>query len=122
MGRDTHHRLVTYLRNTADEYLRGIAMYDADEYDVLYLRDDLRARRFKSEVDRMVDRLNQESRAREQQAFPFGDLTGTLRTFEEAVVMHFPHTQGRGTIITLEPGVARQLNSFMHECEKRIEY
>ena len=122
MVRDTHRQLITYLRDTVDDNLRGVAVYNQDAYDVVYLRDNLRTRRFKSEVDQMIDRLQQETRAREQRAFPFGDLTGTVRSFEEAMVMHYPHTQERGTLITLDPEVGRDLNTFMHECEQRIEY
>ena len=122
MARDTHHELITYLRDTTDDYLRGVAVYNADEYDIVYLRDDLKTRRFKSEVDRMIDRLQQETRGREQRAFPFGDLTGTVRAFDEAMVMHYPHTQERGTVTTLDPEVGRDLNTFMHECAQRLDY
>ena len=122
MDEDTHNRLITYLRDHVDSSLRGVSVYDQDDYDIIYIRDDLRSKRVRSEVDQMIDRLRQETRAREQRSFPFGGLTGTLRSFEDAMVMHFPHTQDRGTLITLESEVGRDLNTFMHECEKRINY
>ncbi|WP_435175670.1 DUF7522 family protein [Halorussus sp. AFM4] len=120
MDGDTHTQLLAYLRDHVDSSLRGITVYDADNYDVIYIREDLRAERVRSEVDQMVERLRQETRVREQQSFPFGGLNGTLRSFEDAMVMHFPDTQERGTVVTLEPEVGRDLNMFMHECEKRI--
>lgn len=119
---DSHRRLLQYLKEQTDDYLRGVGVYDADDYELLYLREDLRTERVRGELDKMVTRFRQESRAREQRAFPFGELTGTVRTFEEAMVMHYPHTQERGIVVTFEPGVGRDLNTFMHECKKRIEY
>ena len=117
----THNQLVSYLKDQAGGYLRGVAIYTADEYDVVYLRDDVRSQRFENEVDAMIDRLRQESRAREHRSFPFDDLNGTVRSFGDAMVMHFPRTRERGTVITLDPGVARDLNTFMSECLQRIE-
>lgn len=122
MGDEPHRELITYLRSQAGDYLRGVATYNAEEYSVLYLRDDLRTQHFETDLDKIHDRLRYESRAREQRAFPFGPLDGTVRLFEEAMVLHYPHTQERGTVITLDPEVGRDLAAFMRECEKRIEY
>lgn len=119
---ESHRQLVDYLRNQAGDYLRGVARYDSGGHSVIYLRDNLRSRRFKSDVSQMIDRLKQETRARENRAFPFTDLHGTVRLFEEAMVMHYPHTQERGTVITLDPEVGQNLSTFMHECEERIQY
>lgn len=37
------------------------------------------------------------------------------------MVMHFPLPRERGTVITLDPGVARDLNTFMQQCLDRIQ-
>lgn len=114
-------RLTPYLREQAGEYLRGVVTYDGDEYEVQYIRDDLRTQRLKSEVDTMIERLRRESRPGERRSFPFGELNGIVRSFEEAMVMHFPSTQGRGTVVTLDPEVARQLNTFIGACLDRTD-
>ena len=119
MAEGNNEELTPYLKQTAGEYLRGVVDYDGDEYEVQYIRDDLRKARLKSEVDKMVDRLRKESRSAERRAFPFGEVNGTVRSLEKAMVMHFPDTQGRGTIVTLDPEVARQLNTFIGSCLKR---
>ena len=113
--------LVSYLKETAGDYLRGIVWYDGDEYEIRYIRDDLRTRRLQSDVDKMIDRLRGESRSRERRSFPFGEVNGTVRSFEEAMVMHFPSTQGRGTVVTLDPDAARQLNTFIGSCLERTD-
>lgn len=121
MAREDGTELTSYLKDTTGEYLRGVVSYNGNEYDIQFIRDDLRERRLKSEVDKMIDRLRQESRSREHRAFPFGNLNGTVRSFEEAMVMHFPSTQSRGTVVTLDPEVARQLNTFIGACLKRTD-
>ena len=118
-GRNT--KLTPYLKETAGEYLRGVVWYEGEEYEIRYIRDDLRTQRLKSEVDKMIDRLRRESRAGERRSFPFGEVNGTVRSFEEAMVMHFPNTQGRGTVVTFDPDVARQLNTFIGSCLDRID-
>lgn len=67
----------------------------------------------------MIDRLRRESRAGERHSFPFGEVNGIVRSFDEAMVMHFPSTQSRGTVVTLDPDVARQLNTFIGACLER---
>lgn len=113
--------LTPYLKETAGEYLRGVVSYEGEEYEIHHIRDDLRTQRLKSEVDTMIDRLRRESRPGERRAFPFGEVNGTVRSFEEAMVMHFPNTQGRGTVVTFDPDVARQLNTFIGSCLDRID-
>lgn len=120
MSGDSHQHLITFLKDQAGDYLRGVAVYNADSYETVYVRDNVRTKRFESDVDRMIDRLRQESRAREQRSFPFDDLNGIVRSFGDGMVMHFPQAQERGTVITLDPEVARQLNTFMEQCLQRI--
>ncbi|USZ69850.1 hypothetical protein NGM10_15710 (plasmid) [Halorussus salilacus] len=117
---DRDEGLIRFLRERTGECLRGVGRYDADGYEVLYVRPGLERETLDSEVERMVTHLRSESRPREVRSFPYGDLDGTVRSFEEAVVMHFPLTQERGVVVTLEPDVARQLTTFMRECIERL--
>jgi transcription initiation factor IIE alpha subunit len=120
MHRERAEDLTDFLKERVGEYLRGVGFYDADEYEVLYVRQDLRRESLKEDIDRMMDRLRQETRPKENRAFPFGELDGTVRSFEEAVVMHFPLPQEHGAVVTLDPEAARQLNDFMRECVQRL--
>jgi hypothetical protein len=108
-------RLVAFLERKAGEHLRGALVYDDDGYEVLYLRDDLRRTRRRSEVDGIVERLHDSSKGIEEAAFPFGDFHGSVRCFEEATFLHFPLDDG-GVAVSLDPGAARDLNTFAGEC------
>lgn len=121
MADENADSLTPYLKKEAGEYLRGVVSYEDTEYEIRYIRDDLRTQRLKSEVDRMIDRLRQGSRPGERRAFPFGEVNGIVRSFEEATVMHSSKTQGCGTVVTLDPEFARQLNTFIGSCLERTD-
>ena len=120
MPRERVEGLAEYLRDRTGEYLRGVGFYDAEEYEVLYVRPDLHRETLDAEIARMVEHLRNESRAREQHAFPYGGLDGTVRSFEEAIVMHFPFSQERGAVVTLDTEAARQMTDFMRECIEHL--
>ena len=113
--------LLSYLEEKVDTYHRGTIRYDGNSTDIAYLRDDLREQRMQSQVDRMLERLRPESSPREERAFPFGDLHTTVRVFDEALIMHFPTGSDRGVVVSLEPETARDMNSFIGECERCIQ-
>lgn len=119
MAGETADELIPYLQEEVGEHLRGVVRYDRTEYEIRFIRDDLRTQRLKSEVDTMIERLQRESRSTERQTFPFGEVHGTVRSFEEAMVLHLPDTHGRGTIVTLDPEVAHHLSTFISACLAR---
>lgn len=112
--------LVNYLDSRAKEYHRGTVRYKGNQTDVVYLRDDIRKVRLESQIDRMLTRLRPEASTREEQSFPFGELRTTVRVFEDAIVLHFPTGHDRGIVVSLEPETARDLNTFIGECQRRI--
>lgn len=112
--------LIDYLERKAGEYHRGTVRYDGNVNDVLHLRDDVKETRLTSEIDRMLKRMRPESSAKEERSFPFGELKATVRLFQEAIIIHFPRGYDRGIIVSLEPETARDLSTFIGECEKLL--
>lgn len=112
--------LSTYLNERVDDLLRGVAHYQQDEFEVVYLRDDIRERRHREEVKQMLARITHEGAAEEEQSFPFGHLHATLRIFDETILMHFPIENQTGVVVALEPEVAQSLNSFVGDCLNHI--
>lgn len=109
-------RLVEHLQRRVGDDLRAVLRYDEGECELVYEHERVRGGGLREDAERVISHLRQESRGREQRVFPFGELNGTVRSFEAAVVMHFPLAQARGVVVTLDPNTARQLNAFMHEC------
>lgn len=113
--------LTEFLEKRAGELLRGIARYEADASDVLYLRDDVKRQRIRSEIDRILNRVRAESSPKEERSFPFGDLHATVRVFDDATILHFPTGVNRGVVVSLEPDIAQDLNTFVRQCLEQIE-
>lgn len=113
--------LIDFLEDRAGSMHRGTARYDGDSTDVLYLRDDLREKRIRSEIDRMLNRVRSEATSKEEHSFPFGDLYATVRVFAEATVLHFPQGRDRGIVVSLELDSGQDLNTFVGRCLSQIE-
>lgn len=112
--------LIDYLEQRAGDYHRGTVRYEGNDTDVLYLREDVKETRLISQIDRMLGRLRPEASPKEERSFPFGELNATVRLFDEAILLHFPVGNDRGIVVSLEPETARDLHTFVGECEKRI--
>lgn len=112
--------LARYLDDRVDDLLRGVAHYREDEFEVVYLRDDIREQRHHDEVEQMLNRIKHEVSAKEEQSFPFGHLHATLRVFDETIFLHFPIENQTGVVVALEPEVAQSLNSFVGDCLDHI--
>lgn len=112
--------LIEYLNRRASGYHRATVRYEGDNTDIIYLRDDVRETRLSSQIDRMLRRLRPEASPKEENAFPLGDLHATVRRFDEAIILHFPTGTDRGVVVSLDPDTARDLNTFLGECAKRI--
>lgn len=113
--------LISYLGTRASEYHRRTVQYDENDTDVLHLREDLEQQRLTSQIDRMLRRLRPESTPAEERSFPFGELNATVRLFDEAIILHFPRRKDQGVVVSLEPEAARDLNTFIGECERRLQ-
>lgn len=112
--------LVRFLQHKAREYHRGTVQYDGSDIDILYLRDDIREERLLSQIDRMLKRIRPEATSTGERSFPFGDMHATVRIFDEAIILHFPTGTDTGTVVSLAPETARDLNTFIGECMRRI--
>lgn len=108
------------LQNRIGDQFRGMVKYDSTGLQIEYLRDDLEEQRLESHFDRMIQRIKPEATSAEQNAFPLGELHATLRYFDDAIVLHLPTSRRGGVIVSLDPDVARQFNSFVNSCIQEL--
>jgi hypothetical protein len=123
MSRAIAQELASYLDHRAGEALRAVGHYSEDEYEVVHLRDDLRQQYTDEEIQAIVEDLRWESFTKSSQEgqFHLGGLKCSIQAFEEGVVMHFPYDDQHGTLVSLDPGAARDLMQFIDDCLTRIE-
>lgn len=117
----TERDLVNYLEDRAGEYHQGTIRYTRDDFDILHLREDVRETYLTSRIARILRRVRPESSIDETRSFQFGELTATVRLFEEVIIIHFPRGNERGVVVSLEPETASNLSTFVSECINRIQ-
>ncbi|MFC7070091.1 hypothetical protein [Halobaculum lipolyticum] len=108
--------LVTYIANTAGRNLRGVAHYDADTF-AFELRESVDAAYDEAALRAIVDDMRVQDRAKpaHERLFSVGDLYCTLRAFDDAIMLHFPQDDERGTVVSLLPDAAPQLTDFIYD-------
>ncbi|WP_276246107.1 hypothetical protein [Haladaptatus sp. YSMS36] len=116
MYKDNAKELVSFLEQRVGGSLRAVAFYSSDTIELLHLRDDLDRERIRRSVEPGLEILRQESQLEGIGALPFEDLNATVHLFGQGVLLHFPQGVDHGTVVTLDSGVARQLNGFVKEC------
>ena len=123
MSRAIAQELASYLDQRAGDSLRAVGHYSADDYEIVYLRDDVRDRYSDADIKEIVKNLRWESFAKSthEGQYHLGSLNCSIQAFVEGVVMQFPYDDKHGTLITLDPGAARQLVAFIDDCLTRIE-
>lgn len=117
---ESTRELVGYLRQQAGPLLRGVVGYGDDGHEFVYLRDDVEETRTRAQLERMLAHFQTETREQEEAVFPFGELHGTVRCFDEAVLLHFPLERERGVIVALDADAARDLSTFAGDCLEQI--
>lgn len=122
MSREKSEALASFLRRSADQYLRCVLYYEGQEYSIIYMRDDLEGEPPEA-ADNLTWELQEMSQRGEDDNDPygFGGLRCTIRCFGEVVEMHFPFDDDRGASVTLDPQATEELYSFVGDCLTVIE-
>jgi hypothetical protein len=107
--------LVRFLRRRAGSGLRVVGLYEDDRCRLEYRRDDLeetRVREMLAEIHRnLTTGGHDETLLRER----LGSEAASVQLRESGVVLHLQNEQ-RGAIVSMERGVARNLDMFAQEC------
>lgn len=115
-------QLVQFFEDRAGTLHRGTVRYEADGIEFLHLREDINEDRLRDQIERVLARLQPEGTAEEDLAFfHLGSLEATVRVFEQAVILHFPTGRDHGVVVSLDAEAARELNTFIDECQRRLQ-
>lgn len=123
MSREAARELVAFLRERVGDHLRSVLFYDADDGELVYVRDDVREQ---YSDDQMADvvrdvRLEAIEKLHQEDLYVHGGLDCTVRCFEDAVEMHFVHDETRGTAVALDGEVFAAHNTFVGACRDIVE-
>lgn len=97
--------LVADLRENTDASLRMVFRYEGEEYDLVYVRDDVREQFPEPHLQQRVETLMMKGLGDPQSQsalHDFGELSATVRWFENALVAFFPDDEWAGVIVVLD--------------------
>src|SRR6056297_1653070 len=96
--------LTEFLRERVGDHLRSVIYYDDDGGEVLYVRDDVADQYTDDDIDQVVRdvRLEAVEKPHQESLYEHGPLNCTVRSFDDAVEMHFPHDETSGTAVALD--------------------
>jgi hypothetical protein len=98
-------RLVGAVLEGTSDALRLAVRYDADEYEVVYIRSDVDEQFSDPELEERVETLMLKGHGdppQEGALFDFGKLESTMRLYEEVLVVHFPTGEWSGLVFVFD--------------------
>jgi hypothetical protein len=123
MSTSSAEALTEFLRDHVGNHLRSVIYYDEDGGEVLYVRDDVADQYTDDDVEQVVRdvRLEAVDKSHQEDLYAHGPLNATVRCFEDAVEMHFPHDETSGTAVALDGEVFAIHNTFIGRCMDAME-
>jgi hypothetical protein len=122
MPRDTSNRLVEYAKTQVSDSLRTVAVVYAESCEVVFIRKDLQqsysAERYKEIVDSFRNEFGADAHATGES--PVGEKHCLLHYHDSAFVFQFPHDACHSILLSVEPTVGSQLQTFIEGCEQRL--
>ena len=97
--------LIEDLRAESDASLRLAVRYTADDYEILFAREDVADQFPGPELEQRVETLVMKGLGdppQENTLFDFGSLEATVRFYDNALVAHFPYREWSGFVFTLD--------------------
>jgi len=97
--------IVDSIRTRDRGALRAAVSYGGDEYETLYLREDIESQFSDEEYDERVETLVMKGLsdpAEEGALADFGGLDATVRWYDTVVVAHFPVREWSGLVFTFD--------------------
>lgn len=118
----TSHSLVRKLHDEAGDALRSVTRYDEEEYEFLYLRENVEAIYSAEEFDAIFDDLRLEGWGREslEDLFRAGELECSIYGFEGAMMFHFVTDDFDGALVTYDRDADVDAMDFLDVCKAEL--
>ena len=122
MPADRYQPLLQLVHSRAGDSFRGAVRYDADDWSVLYIRDELATDKLRNSMATIVERArNSEPVVPEDQYEQMGATQALVELHDSAVLLHFREGPSRGLIASLDRDVAQGLGQFINSCNSVLE-
>lgn len=114
---------VRFVLDRAGDAVRSVVRYDAEDSEVLFLREDVAEGSSALGIETVIAALRREGEQAERQehVFAHGELNCIVRAFDGGLEMHFPYGDSAGVAVALEPAAATHLYGFVDDCLEHVE-
>ena len=111
------YRLADFLRAQVGDGLRSVIYHDRDEYEVVFVREDVDDYDG-AEIDDIVTDLWADSheQAIREDIRRHGALNCTVWVFDDAIEMHFVADERQGVAVALDTQTFLAQSSFIRQC------
>jgi hypothetical protein len=122
MPDERYQPLVQLIHNRAGDAFRGAVRYDADDWEALYLRDDVATEELKNALATITGRARaDEPTVPPEQYDRLGENQTTVELYDRAAVLHFRESRDSGIIVSLDRDVAQGLGQFVNSCNAVLD-
>lgn len=117
-------QLTEFLKKEVGDELRSVIFYDKDEFEPIYVRDDVRDQYTDSELEQVHHELGMASFGKTalESLYVHGELKCTVHCFENAIEMHFVATEAEGVAVGLDPAAFVSHRTFIGRCLEEAGY
>ncbi|WP_379732395.1 hypothetical protein [Halolamina salina] len=114
MTEEHHRELHQFVKDRAGDAYRTAFHYEGDDWETLYVRDDLATDRLHNQLPDIVERARDtQALLREEDYPPLGAARATTEVHEDGVILHFPEGPTAGTLVSIDRDAARRLAGFV---------
>lgn len=117
-------RLQEFFEQRTDEKLRSIVKYEADTFEIVYLRDDVANQYSPSEIETAIDESRMESLSapiyQDTYSEDHGDLTCLVQCFENVIEMNFVLEDGVGAAVALDAEAMTDAHGLVAEARQIV--
>lgn len=123
MPSDAAERLAASCRQRVGDGLRAVVEYDADGFDVAYVREDVKQRYSAARYSELIGRaakVQEVAHGTDTEDTPLGESRATVHVFEGAFVFQFYVDERAGYVVGVDTDAGRLLDEFVDACHEAL--
>jgi hypothetical protein len=122
MVEETAELLTEYVYDRVGDGLRTVVIIREDDYEITYLKDDLRQQYTEEEYTQVVDafRLENPFQSPGLAGKPVGERRALIDYHENACVIQFPYSETETILLSVSREAGQSLIEFVESCREIV--
>ncbi|AQL41882.1 hypothetical protein BV210_03745 [Halorientalis sp. IM1011] len=117
MTDEQYQKLLQLVRGRAGDAVRAVLQYDAHDWTMLYIRDDVATEGLRDALDDLVDRVRDRDPVVTRESYGgIGETQATVELHAAAALVHLRESDTAGVVVSLDRDIAQGLGQFVNRC------